>query len=198
MRAAVVHDASLVEFFRGLVNEAFEHQGVRALELTRFYLVQLLADYARTDARPPASPRHDEPLATRLARALDEGGSRQRVELRGLADHALFVAGFFSDSLSRRVADVDYYAALGGYAYQHLSHRESDTFAPAFAELGSRFLAFADVLGEVSERGALTRATDLLRLYERWLRFGTPRHRERLVQRGILPCGSPDGRGRVH
>ena len=52
-----------------------------------------------------------------------------------------FVSGFFSDSLCRSAVDVDYYASLGGYAYQQLSTLDSGSLAPAFDELGRRFLA---------------------------------------------------------
>jgi hypothetical protein len=182
----VVRSESIAEFFRSLVDDAIAHQRVDALDLTRYYLVQLLSAQARVGAQGDGPPR-DEPLALWFARALESGGLRQRTELRGLADHALFVSGFFSDSLARRVVDVDYYASLGGYAYQQLSACESDTLAPAYGELGHRFLAFADILTEVSEQSGLTSDRDLLRLYERWLQFGSARHEERLRRRGITP-----------
>ena len=39
-------------------------------------------------------------------------------------------------------------------------------FGDVFDELSGKFVAFVDVLGEVSERSALTSNADLLRLYE--------------------------------
>jgi hypothetical protein len=42
----------------------------------------------------------------------------------------------------------------------------------------------------VSERSALTASGDLLRAYERWLRTGSPRDRQRLVERGVVPHAS--------
>jgi hypothetical protein len=185
MRPDLVKSETLTEFFMCLVDEALTHQGLTALDLTRYYLVQLLAGRARVDRVAAAS--QPEPLALWFARALDSAGARKRAELRGLADHALFVSGFFSDSLARSVVDVDYYASLGGYAYQHLSALESDTLSPAFAELGRRFLAFADVLTEVSEQSGLTNDSDLLRLYERWVAHGSGRNSDRLRRRGITP-----------
>jgi hypothetical protein len=92
--------------------------------------------------------------------------------------------------LNRKLVDVDYYATLGGYAYESLSRFESDTFAPVFAELAGSFLAFVDVLSEVSERCAMTTNTDLLRLYEKWLRTGSRRNGQLLVERGIVPNSS--------
>jgi hypothetical protein len=183
MRPELVPYKDLVEFFKGLVDRAVTHQHLQALDLTRYYLVQLLAGRARAEAAADAM----EPLALWLARAIESSGLRQRAELRELADHALFTSGFFSDSLARHVVDVDYYASVGGYAYQHLGASECDTLAPAYAELGRRFHAFADVLTEVSEQSALTSDSNLLRLYERWVRHGSRRNGERLLRQGIAP-----------
>jgi hypothetical protein len=196
MRPPFAQGETLVEFFKGLVDEALERQHQSAHELTRFYLVHLLATRTRTDGVPPAAAQ--EALALRFARALESSGARRRADLRGLADDALFVAGFFSDSLARALVDVEYYAALGGYAYQQLSAAE-DTLAPAFAELGSRFLGFADVLTEISEQSAMTSDTNLLRLYERWLAHDSGRNTERLLRRGVLPSlGARQARSRLH
>jgi hypothetical protein len=192
MRPMLVRDETLVEYFKRMVDTALDNQRVQALELTGYYLVQLLAACARIDSIEPEA--RDEPLAIRLGRALQSGGTRQRQELRRVGDQSLFVSGFFSDSLNRKLVDVDYYAALGGYAYAALSQQE-DVLAPVFAQLAERFTSFADVLSEVSEDSALTSNTDLLRLYERWVRGASPRSGELLARRGIVPAPlAPSGR----
>ncbi len=112
MRPELVQGETLIEFFQRLVEQALNRQHVDVLDLTRYYLVQLLASRARIGPTPVGSALDEEPLALWFARAIESGGSKQRAELRGLADHALFVSGFFSDSLNRRVVDVDYYASL--------------------------------------------------------------------------------------
>jgi len=129
----------------------------------------------------------DEPLAVRLGHALESGGSRQRMLLRQIGDASLFISGFFPDRLRRSLVDVDYYATLGGYAYGSLGQREDETLAPVFAELADQFLVFVDVLSEVSERSALTSSTDVLRLYERWLRTGSKYCGQRLIEQGVVP-----------
>ena len=180
------HRETPAEYFRALVEAALQHQQIRAGELTSYYLVNLLCNYIRLTDGSPAS-LDDEPLALRLARALETGGVEQRARLRSLADDSLFVSGFFSDSLRRKVVDVDYYVSMGEYAYGSLSRWEHDTFAETFAELARRFAEFVDVLGEVSEQSGLTSNHDLLRLYERWLRTGGRRSGQQLVERGIVP-----------
>jgi hypothetical protein len=86
--------------------------------------------------------------------------------------------------------DVDYYVNIGGSAYTALSRRETDTLSPVFAELADKFVAFVDVLSEVSERSACSSNRDLLRLYERWLKTGSLRSGQLLAERGVVPNAS--------
>jgi hypothetical protein len=174
-----------MEYFKELVDSAIEHQHVDAAEDTAFYVVNLLAGFA---SGAPLSD--DEPLAIVLTRALSTGGTRQRLELRRVGDLSLFLAGFFSDSLKRKLVDVDYYAALGGYAYGSLSRVERASFSTVFGELAEKFAVFVDVLSEVSERSSMSCNTDMLRLYEKWLRMGSRRDGELLASRGIVPNAS--------
>ena len=176
---------SAIEYFKELVDGALAHQRLEAQELTAYYVVQLLASFLQ---RP-----HDEeetPLAIRLAQALDSGGTRQRASLKQIGDVSLFVSGFFSDSLNRKLVDVDYYVTIGGHAYTTLSRVETDTFSPVFAELAEKFVGFVDVLTEVSERTSCSSNADLLRLYEKWLKTGSARSGQLLVERGVVPNAS--------
>jgi hypothetical protein len=84
---------------------------------------------------------------------------------------------------------VDYYVSMGEYAYGSLSRAE-DAFRDVFAELARKFVGFSDVLADISERTALTSGNDILRLYEKWLRTGSARDGQRLIERGIVPNSS--------
>jgi hypothetical protein len=188
MSEEVVRRESAVEYFKELVEGALANQHVSVGELTSFYVVQLLAGFLQhSTANDP------EPLALKLASALDAGGRQQRTSLKQIGDESLFLSGFFSDSLRRKLIDVDYYVRIGGYAYTALSRQESDTFSAVFAELADKFVAFVDVLSEVSERTACTSNTDLLRLYEKWLKTGSSRSGQLLVERGVVPNASVRG-----
>ena len=187
MGEAMVRPESPVEYFKELVDGALARQGLVANELTSFYVVQLLAGFIerRQDDEADAAP-----LGVQLARALDRGGAEQRASLKQIGDVSLFVSGFFADSLRRKLVDVDYYASIGGVAYHALSRYETDTFSPAFAELAEKFVAFVDVLSDVSERSSCASNMDLLRLYERWLKTGSRRSGQLLVERGVVPNSS--------
>jgi hypothetical protein len=184
---AVLREQTPVEYFKELVESALVRQHVHAGDLTEYYLVNLLCQYVRLDASADAD--HQQPLAVRLIRAMETGGVEQRARLRSLGDFSLFTTGFFSDSLNRRSVDVDYYVSMGEYAYASLSRAE-DAFREVFAELARKFVGFSDVLADISERTALASNIDVLRLYEKWVRTGSPRDGQRLIERGIVPNSS--------
>lgn len=178
------------EFFKAQVEAACEHQRLHPSPMASYYIVSLLAAYTTRTTSDPVPP--DEPLALTLARALNDGGHAQRTGLRQVGDVSLFMSGFFSDALRRKLVDVGYYISLGGYAYGSLSELD-DPLGETFGELAEEFPAFVDVVGEVSERCRLTSNADLLRLYERWAQTGSRRLGDLLIERGLLP--NPAARG---
>ena len=184
---AVLREQTPAEYFKEQVEAALGRQHLQAGDMTAYYLVNLLCQYVRLDQATQTD--YGEPLAVRLARALQTGGTEQRAQLRSLGDFSLFTAGFFSDSFNRRHIDVDYYVSMGEYAYASLSRAE-DAFTEVFAELARKFVGFSDVLADISERTALASDHDVLRLYEKWLRTGSERAGQRLIQRGIVPNSS--------
>jgi len=185
MDRPLLREQAPAEYFKELVDSALVRQRMQSGDLTAYYLVNLLCQFVRPDAR--TSDLDGEPLAIRLTRALQTGGSEQRARLRSLGDFSLFMSGFFSDSLRRRTIDVDYYVSMGEYAYGSLSRRDEDAFAEVFGELASKFVGYMDVLADISERTAITSSADLLRLYEKWLRTGSSRDGKKLIDRGIVP-----------
>ena len=188
MERPLLREQTPVEYFKDLVASSLARQHIQAADLTEYYLVNLLCQYIRLDAASGVD--EGEPLAVRLARALQSGGLEQRARLRSLGDFSLFMSGFFSDSFRRRLIDVDYYVSMGEYAYGSLGRRDEDAFSEVFTELASKFVGFTDVLADISERTALGSHADVLRLYEKWLRTGSERDGQRLIERGILPNSS--------
>jgi hypothetical protein len=187
MKAPLLSEQTATEYFKELVQDALLRQHIETGDLTEYYLVNLLCQYVRPDARG-GDPESLEPLAVRLGRALESAGPEQRSRLRRLGDFSLFMSGFFSDSFRRRVVDVDYYKSMGEYAYASLSRSEDEVFADVFGELARKFVGFMDVLSIISEKTALSSSgVDVMRLYEKWLRTGSVRDGRRLVDRGVIP-----------
>lgn len=193
MGEALVRQESPAEYFKELLETAMDRQHIAVRDLTSFYLVNLLTGFVHFDRSSPIVTS-DEPLGIRLARALQEGGSRQRDGLREVGDLSLFISGFFADSLTRSLVDVDYYVQLGACAYGSLARRGDPALGDVFDELAGKFQACVDVLSEVSERSALASNSDVLRLYEKWLRTRSRRSGDLLVERGIVPNYSVSSR----
>lgn len=187
---------SLPEYFRDLVREAVDHQKIKVPQGVEFYLVNLLKDCAKTEDLYGAPPEgfKEEPLAFLFARALQAEINLRIKLLKRLGDFSLYISGFFPASLTRQLVDVSYYIQMGESAYGSLSRLlvRQAAFAEIFDDLARRFVAYVDVLTEVSERSALRSDADLLRLYEMWLKTGSERAKKLLSQEGIIPVtGTP-------
>lgn len=187
MAETLVHAQTPLEFFKEQVEAACERQHLHPQPLTSYYVVALLNDFTHLGSPGTEAVASNEALGVKLLRALDCGGTAQRLGLKQVGDASLFISGFFSDSLRRSLVDVDYYVSLGGYAYGSLSGASDDALSPIFAELADKFVAFVDVLSDVSSRASLTSDADLLRLYERWIRTGSRRSGNLLAEQGLMP-----------
>jgi hypothetical protein len=192
MRGRIVRDETVAAFFHGQLLAAMEHQRVSTSAFTECYLVNLLAAFVRGERLPAREPGFDEtPLALLYARALEATGRERSELLRATADTALFVSGFFGDSLARGGSDLRYYAMLGGRAYARLGldhERAVKVSTGVLTELASRFREFVDLLAEVSEKTMITSPASLVRLYERWRKTGSRRAAMLLARQGITPA----------
>lgn len=198
----LITETSLQEYFQTSVSDALENQNVEAAADTVHYVVNLLTSFSRAEALFERTP--DGVMIRPLALLYAEAAEGPTVEdrnraLRRLGDVALFISGVFSQSLNRRVVDIDYYVSMGGSAYSHLSEtmRASNhgrALSSIYYELASKFVAFVDVLGEVSEVSSCNNAIDVLRQYEIWLRTGSKRAAGRLRAVGIHPSRNASSR----
>jgi hypothetical protein len=192
----LVRDDSPLEFFRERLEQAMAHQRVSTSAFTEYYLADLLAGAVRGGPLVATEPGYDEtPLALLYVRALHSHRHERARLLKQLADTALFVSGFFAESLERRLVDLDYYRSMGGAAYARLS-RELDTrgCGGVFGELSDRFVEFSDLLQEVSETTRLATPQSVVRLYERWLQTRSRRAASLLQEQGIHPVAAAESR----
>ena len=196
MQGEIVREGTAVAFFHDQLLAAMQNQRVSTSAFTECYLVNLLAAFVQGDRMPGREPGFDEtPLAILYTRALEATGQERSALLRLTADTALFVSGFFGDSLARGGADLRYYAALGGGAYARLGRvheRKGRLSTGVFTELAERFREFVDILAEISERTMVTTPKSLVKMYERWLESGSPRAAAVLAEQGITPARSDD------
>ncbi len=192
---SLVAVSSLREFFRDAFHTASERQGLDIDESAEQYVVNLLTMFSRADALYERTPQglRIKPLAHMLAEALEAPTelARQR-SLQRLGDVSLFVAGFFARSFARKLIDIDYHIAMGGNAYSSLAdtmHRSLSgrSIAAIYEQLAQKFQRLVDALNEISEMSYQHTDADILRLYEIWMKTGSPRAHGLLNKLGVQP-----------
>jgi hypothetical protein len=192
---------NLREFFRDSVQRAMRQQHVEVDDHTEHYVVNVLTMFSRSEQlyENTAEGIRLKPLAHMLAQAMDAPTAEHRNQaLRRLGDVSLFVAGFFAQSFARKLIDIDYHIAMGGRAYGTLAESSRATqrgqaFSMVFAELALKFQRLVDVLNEVAEMSHTHTDKDILRLYEIWMKTGSPRAHGILCRLGVQPVATVPG-----
>src|SRR5512138_3564148 len=186
---------NLREFFHDSVQTALKQQRVSVDDHTEHYVVNILTMFARSEELYDRTPEgiRLKPLAHMLADASEAPTTHQRDEaLRRLGDVSLFVAGFFAQSFARKLIDIDYHIAMGGRAYGTLADNlrgsiRGQVFSAVFLELAQKFQRLVDVLNDVAEMAYTHTDKDILRLYEIWMKTGSPRAFAILQRLGVAP-----------
>ncbi len=176
--------------FAELLAGALDHTLPPPTAVAIAYLVDLLAERTRTLHDP--LPAIDDPaLLAALVGGAGESATARLVRLRQLGDAALFVAGFFGESLSRRPFGPTPTREAGRRAYGALATALAPLvgeriWSRLYEELADRFRDFADVLAEVGERCRCGSPAPLACLYARYLATESQRDRRRLLGLGAL------------
>jgi hypothetical protein len=194
--SGLVASSSLKEFFKSLLDEVLARQRVGLAELTEFYLVNLLAEFAATDklfTQDEDGRKDHEPLALLYHRAMQQEREERIRTLRRLGDVSLYKAGFFSSALQNGLVGPDYYIQMGGSAYGQVAALSSGAgFAEVYRELGDKFRAVVDLLEEISARGMVRAGpSGALKVYESWVRTGSDKLERVLVEAGMVARKGP-------
>jgi hypothetical protein len=200
----VVQVQNLTDYFRTSIDGVISRHGVDVDPHAAHYVVNLLTLFSRSEE---LFEDHGEsyglrPLALMMADAADARSVAERnYALQRIGDVALFISGFFADSLANKAVDVDYYIYMGGSAYGSLSEEVRRTFrgrafADVYRELAEKFQVLVDVLNEVRDEARGESDRDLLRTYEIWLKTGSQRAKRLLADNGIVPLSDTRLKGR--
>jgi hypothetical protein len=178
--------------FHDLVRDSIRAQKLEASADAELYLASLLGGFVRVDPK-----RLAEPLGPALLEAVFAEPASRHGQLRQVADTTLFLTGIFIDHIESRLADTQYYFAIGSSAYLRLealgndgSCLKDETALP-YRELGSRFEQFVRVLSRIADTNLFSSNDRLVNLYERWLQKGNERDQARLLSLGVMAtaCG---------
>ncbi len=201
-RVMPVHN--LRDYFRTSIDDVIAEQGVDVDPHATHYVVNMMTLFSRSGQfyQDDGETYGLKPLALMLADAADAPSTEQRNQtLQRIGDVALFISGFFVESLANKTVDIDYYMTMGESAYGSLSEEVRGTFrgnafADVYRELATKFQILIDVLHEVRDNARAESDINLLRTYEIWLKTGSRRAEKLLRQQGIVPIS--DARGRRH
>jgi len=180
------------DYFSEVVENAMTKRNLRTYPAVQTYLVDLLEHYLdarnlhdeKTDGSGATAPTT---LAEMYLRANNAEISEKREILKRLGDKSLYISGFFGDSLERKIVDIEYYADMGGAAYDILAKvSKEDTTAKVYQVFSKRFIEFVDVLSYISQQSFVKSDQSILRLYDRYLRTGSELAREKLIEMGVV------------
>lgn len=184
----------LRDFFKEKVSEAIIKRKAEFKPLVESYLVDLLSFYSITenlyDDIDNSGKKQRAMLAELLLQATQSKEATKIEILKKLGDSSLYVSGFFSASLNRKIVDVDYYVDMGTTAFGMLSNEvKENTFTMLYGDISAKFLMLVDVLTYISDRSFVSRDQDILRLMDLYSKTGLPSAGETLVEKGIFNIG---------
>ena len=198
-RVVPVHN--LCDYFRTSIDDVIAQQGIELDPHATHYVVNMMTLFSRSEElyEDDGETYGLKPLALMLADATDAPTPDHRNQiLQRIGDIALFISGFFVESLANKAVDIDYYIHMGVNAYGSLSDEVRHTFrgrafADVFRELASNFQILTDVLHEVRESACPDSDANLLRTYEIWRKTGSRRAENMLRRQGVVPLAGAKG-----
>lgn len=180
------------QHFAEVLQEAYLDRKLKADPHVDIYLIQLLKHYldSKNLFQPFQEDSLEKPpqtLAEMYLLGMNAPAPKNRELMKILADRALYMSGFFGDSLQRKLIDVDYYMEMGSAAYTNLSRwTKEDQASHTYKIFSEKFSDFVDVLSYVSQKSAIQGDQNILRLYERYVRTGSEIARDRLNELGVV------------
>ena len=185
------------DYFSEVVDEGLAKRRVQSPPQVKSYLVNMLKFYLDSrnlfdESRDELGNRNPQTLAELYLKASTAEVAERTALLKKLADRSLYISGYFGDSLDNKLVDLDYYAEMGGAAYDHLaSSTKEDHLALVYSIFSKKFLDFVDVLTYISQKSFIKTDESILKLYDRYLRTGSDLAREKLIEMGVVAL-SPD------
>ncbi len=195
----LIKATSLQAYFHETLGDARRDHDFDATEASEYYIVTLLDAFAKADKLfgvDEKGQRGDQALAMMLHDAVFDAPGRLE-HYRRLGDVALYMAGFFADSLHRSSVGVSYYIEMGRGAYHNLAslmrEKRRRALQEVFGELADTFGRWVEVLRDMSERMGLSpdiTRQDTLDLHNRLAAVSGVRASRiygQLARRGALP-----------
>lgn len=181
---------STEQYFSEIVAEGIIATKVNAPEVAAKYIADMLVYFMDVrnlyDLEDNKGKLKRETLAEMMLKSTHLPLHQRVKVLKRLGDISLYVSGFFSSSLNRKLIDQDYYQDMGGLAYAHLaSYSKDDTMKVVFEEFSDKFSVYVGVLQFISEKASVQNDENVLRLFDRYVKTGSELIKERLSGLGL-------------
>lgn len=144
-------------FFSSKIGDATERLNTKLAPALEYYLVTLLCDFIQPEnLNLEELDIFDTPLALIYKKALETTPQMQLKIYKRLGDVSLYMAGYFKDSLTRKIVDEKYYISMGSSAYKTASqitrirHNENH-FADMYHTLSSEFSKLVDIMAHIAD-----------------------------------------------
>lgn len=171
-------------FFYDLLSAAVNNQKINISDQVKIYLIKLLSENV---IKNDLISKSDTPLSIIFHKSMIEPIKERKMMLKYVGDYSLYVAGYFSESLNRKIIDTGYYISIGGQAFGRLSNLSSSPeVSTMYGEMFGKFNMLVDVLMEISFETSMTRAQDIIRMYDRWVHTGSPVLERKLIEKGVI------------
>lgn len=183
------------EYFTEVIDEGMEKIKFYPSQMARFYLIEVMEQFLPAEnlfekKEKTIDSQKQHSTGTLAEMLLIATNQRQGVRinlLKKLGDTSLYISGFLGDSLKYKLIDVDYYADIGCVAYQRLSKVIKDSsFQELYMEFATEFIGFMDLLTFFSHKSNIQTNTDLLRLYDKYIKTGSRMAKEFLETKGLI------------
>ena len=180
-------ETSLALYFKDQLSACAEQLDPAPNEDTCWYLGNLLDRFGRSDAffSFDQGSLNLRPLALLYSDAREASSHSERcLLLQQLGDLALFVGAVFPERYAKRGIRRDYFIGMGGGAYDYLADNARSN-RHIFAELAKMFAVLLRMVAEACSRVDQLSTEEILRIYQRWVRFKDPVAAKQLTALGI-------------
>jgi hypothetical protein len=153
--ANLILESSLQSFFFSKLQEINQKTTRPASNQEIFYLSIVLDQFGESnkffdeqEGRPI-----EKMLGMKLLETSQQSESQRKRSLREIGDTALFVCGYFYESLNSKLIDVGYYENLGQIAYRRLNNIIPQAYeVPKFFEcMSDRFNTLSNLISIISK-----------------------------------------------
>jgi hypothetical protein len=182
---------NLFDFFHERVDHAVSECHVPVSRDGVYYITNLLVERSRARSRSEATRRSP------FRGALAPQAEAVRV-YRELGDEALYVSGFFRQSLERRIVGSATTRTWGQRSVRHAlaalqSSRGRGRSGAGLLRAGREFVGCSEALAQIREGMRGKSDQDIIALYERWLSTGDQHAAARLRELGNRASGARTG-----